>query len=101
MIEEGYAYCLPKKPNLKYEELFLKSQQNAMQLNKGIWQKLNNGESGEYIGNIRSKRFHIKRCPYAGKIDRNSIKIYKRKWDAYRDGYAPCKKCLNENSRGD
>ena len=100
MITGGYAYCLPKKPNVKYEELFLKSQQSAMLSNRGIWQNLND-ETGEYIGNNRSKRFHLKSCPFARKIDKNSIKIYKGKRDAYRDGYAPCKKCLNENSRGD
>ncbi|MBU1713887.1 MAG: thermonuclease family protein [Proteobacteria bacterium] len=100
MITAGYAYCLPKKPNVKYEDLFLKSQQNAMLSNIGIWQNLND-ETGEYTGNNRSKRFHLKSCPFARKIDKNSIKIYKGKRDAYRDGYAPCKKCLNENSRGD
>jgi micrococcal nuclease len=93
LITAGYAYCLPKKPNVKYEELFLKSQRNAMLSNKGIWQNLND-DSGEYIGNSRSKRFHLESCPFAGKIDKNSIKIYKGKRDAYRDGYAPCKKCL-------
>jgi len=100
MVTAGYAYCLPKKPNVKYEELFLKSQQNAMQSNKGIWQHLDDNP-GEYIGNSRSKRFHLKSCPFAGKIDKNRIKIYKGKRDAYRDGYAPCRKCLNENSQGD
>ncbi|MDP2863791.1 MAG: thermonuclease family protein [Desulfobacterales bacterium] len=99
IITAGYAYCLPKKPNVKYEELFLKSQQNAMLSNNGIWQNLND-DAGEYTGNSRSKRFHLTSCPFAGKIDKNSIKIYKGKRDAYRDGYAPCKKCLG-NSRGD
>ena len=98
IITAGYAYCLPKKPNVKYEELFLKSQQNAMLLNNGIWQNPND-DSGEYTGNSKSKRFHLKSCPFAGRIDKNSIKIYKEKRDAYRDGYAPCKKCLG-NSRG-
>lgn len=93
MITSGYAYCLPGKPNVKYEELLLKSQQDAMLLNKGIWQSPDN-DSGEYTGNSRSKRFHSKNCPFAGKIDKNSIKIYKGKRNAYRDGYAPCKKCI-------
>lgn len=99
IITAGYAYCLPKKPNVKYEELFLKSQQNAMLVNNGIWQNLND-DSGEYIGNSISKRFHSKSCPFAGKIDKKSIRIYKGMRDAYRDGFAPCKKCLG-NSRGD
>jgi micrococcal nuclease len=93
IIEAGYAYCLPKKPNVKYEELFLKSQQKAILLNKGIWQNLDNNQE-EYVGSSRSKRFHLKSCQFAVKIDKKSIKIYKGKRDAYMDGYAPCKKCL-------
>lgn len=93
MIAAGYAYCLYRKPNVKYEEMFLQSQQNAMLSNRGLWQARND-EPGEYIGNSRSKRFHLKSCRFAGKIDKNSIKIYKGKRDAYRDGYAPCKKCM-------
>jgi len=100
MITAGYAYCLPKRPNVKYEKLFLKSQRSAMLSNEGIWENIND-DPGEYIGNLRSKRFHLKSCPFAGKIDKNSIRIYKEKRDAYRDGYAPCKKCLNGNNRGD
>ncbi|MFO7667283.1 MAG: thermonuclease family protein [Desulfobacterales bacterium] len=100
MITAGYAYCLPKKPNLKYEKLFLKSQQNAMRSNIGIWKYLND-TTVEYIGNRKSKRFHLKNCPFAGKIDKNHIKIYKGKRDAYRDGYAPCRKCFNKNGQGD
>ncbi len=100
MIAAGYAYCLPGKSNAKYEKLFLKSQQKALISNKGMWQNMND-EPGEYIGNSRSKRFHLRSCPFAQKIDNIGIKFYKRKRDAYRDGYAPCKKCLNENSQGD
>jgi micrococcal nuclease len=95
MIAAGYAYCLSIKPNVKYEELFLKSQHNAMLANKGIWQS-SNEEPREYIGNIRSKRFHLRSCPFAGNIDKNNIKIYKGKQDAYRDGFAPCKKCSGD-----
>lgn len=98
MISEGYAYCLPKHPNVKYEDLFLQSQRNAMILNKGIWMLIKDDGPGEFIGNVKSKRFHHKKCPYAGKIDKSSIRIYNEKRDAYRDGYAPCKKCLNGQS---
>ncbi|RPH51824.1 MAG: hypothetical protein EHM85_05275 [Desulfobacteraceae bacterium] len=93
IIEAGYAYCLPKKPNVEYEELFLKSQRKAILSNKGIWQNLDDNQE-EYVGSSRSKRFHLKSCPFAGKIDKKSIKIYKGKRDAYLDGFAPCKKCL-------
>ncbi|MBU3948246.1 MAG: thermonuclease family protein [Proteobacteria bacterium] len=93
MIEKGFAYCLPNPPNLKHEKLFLKSQQNAMKLKKGIWQnwKENNGE---YVANLRSKRFHNKKCWFATKISKRNIKYFTRKWDAFWEGYAPCKKCF-------
>jgi micrococcal nuclease len=97
MISEGYAYCLPKPPNIKYEKLFLKSQRKAMISNKGIWRNLNE-EPGKYIVNLRSKRFHKSGCQFAGKIDKKSLRIYTYKRDAYRDGYAPCRKCFNEYS---
>jgi len=97
MITAGYAYCLPKQPNVRYEELLLNSQRNAMLSNKGIWLNMND-DSGKYTGNSRSKRFHLADCPFARKIDKKSVRIYRSKKDAYRDGYAPCRKCLNENS---
>jgi len=93
ILTAGYAYCLPRKPNVKYEELFLKSQRNAILSNAGIWQNQNENR-GEYIGNNKSKRFHSKYCPFIRKIDKSRIKIYKGKREAYWDGYAPCKKCL-------
>jgi micrococcal nuclease len=65
--------------------------------NKGIWQNLNE-EPGKYIGNQRSKRFHMAACQFARKIDKKSLRLYTYEKDAYRDGYAPCRKCLNENS---
>jgi micrococcal nuclease len=98
IVEAGYAYCLPRMPNTKYEEIFLKSQQKAIESNKGIWLNIND-DSGRYTGNKKSKRFHVETCFYARKIDKKSIKIYTGKREAYMDGYAPCRKCLGQNSR--
>lgn len=93
IINQGFAYCLTIPPNLKYEKLLLKSQQNAMSLKKGIWQNWKES-SGEYVANIRSKRFHYKKCGFAGKISKRNIKYFNSKWDAFWEGYAPCSKCF-------
>lgn len=95
IINKGLAYCLPSQPNLKYENLFLKSQQNAMISKKGIWQNWKESNGG-YVANIRSKRFHYKQCGFANKISKRNVKYFSRKWDAFWEGYAPCRKCFFE-----
>jgi len=95
MIREGYAYCLFKKENSKYSDLFLKTQREAMKSNRGIWRKWKE-IGGGYLGNRRSKRFHLKKCAFAKKISRKNRVYFKTKWDAFWAGYAPAKQCLKE-----
>jgi micrococcal nuclease len=93
MIEKGYAYVLPRKPNVKYEKLLLQSQRDAMSKKRGIWQNWKEDES-EYFGNKFSRRFHLKSCPFGKKIKKRNWIIFKRKWDAFWSGFAPGKRCL-------
>lgn len=93
IIDKGFAYCLPIPPNLMYEKLFLKSQQNAMSLKTGIWQNWKDSNN-EYVANIKSKRFHKNKCRFAGKISKRNIIYFNTKWDAFWEGFAPCKKCF-------
>jgi micrococcal nuclease len=95
LLQEGYAYYLYRRPNGKYHKILLKAQQKAMKTQKGLWQ--NWQEKREvYIGNRRSKRFHLATCPFASKINwRNRIN-FSKKWDAFWVGYAPADKCIRE-----
>ena len=93
MIEKGYAYVLPRNPNVKYERLLLQSQRDAMSKNRGMWQNWKEKE-GEYVGNKFSRRFHSKTCLYGKKIKKRNRIIFKRKWDAFWSGFAPGKRCL-------
>jgi micrococcal nuclease len=93
LLEAGLAFYLYRKPNLKYGEILLKAQQDAMASAKGLWR--NWSEKRQiYLGNRNSKRFHISSCKFAGKIKaKNKIQFYS-KWDAFYQGYAPSKKCV-------
>ena len=93
MIEEGYAYFLPLNPNIKFNKILLKAQQNAMKAQKGIW---NNWQEKEnvYWGNRRSKRFHHPECPFGKRIKKTNRRVFTRKWDAFWAGYAPSKRCV-------
>ncbi len=96
MIEKGYAYVLPRKPNVEYEQILLQSQRDAMVKKVGLWGQWKERE-GEYIGSKKSRRFHLKTCPYGKKIGKRNRILFKRKWDAFWSGFAPGKQCLGQS----
>ena len=95
MIESGYAYVLPRRPNVKYEQVLLQSQRGAMTKKKGLWGHWKERE-GEYFGSKKSKRFHLKTCPFGKKIGKRNSVLFKSKWDAFWSGFAPGKRCLGQ-----
>ena len=95
LLQAGLAFYLYRKPNVKYNKILLKAQLDAMDLKKGLWRNWDEKEK-KYVGNKASRRFHISSCPFANKIkSKNKIK-FSSKWDAFRKGYAPAKKCIAE-----
>ncbi len=92
MVELGYAHCLWKSPNTKYSAEFLEAQHRAMQTGKGIWRDRHE-EHGKYIGNVKSKRFHLITCTFGRKIAQKNRIIFSSGWEAFYQGYAPCGKC--------
>ncbi len=92
MIENGYAYCLPVRPNIRNERRLLRAQKGAMDLKKGLWQNFVQKEE-TCTGNIRSKRFHFPSCPFGQKVKGKNKRMFTSRWDAFYNGFAPCKKC--------
>ena len=93
LVSNGYAFYLFRRPNLKYDSILQKSQQDAMSAGRGIWQNWSE-KNATYIGNKRSRRFHLPGCPFAKKISLRNRIVFSRKWDAFWAGYAPAKKCV-------
>ena len=94
MIEKGYAYVLYRRPNVKYNGALLKAQRDAMSAKQGMWRNWSEKDGEKYLGNKKSKRFHLKTCSYGKRIKSRNRVIFTRKWDAFWNGFAPCKKCL-------
>ncbi len=92
MIEKGYAYVLPRRPNFKYNQSLLQSQRDAMSAKRGIWRSWKE-KGGGYLGSKKSRRFHLKTCLYGKRIKRKNRVFFARKWDAFWSGFAPCKRC--------
>ena len=93
IISNGYAYLLKKRPNLKYDSILLQSQRSAMSAKKGIWQNWKENKN-TVIGNKNSHRFHLPTCPFGKQIKPQNRVVYRKKWDAFWDGYAPAKRCM-------
>ena len=97
MLEQGWAYCLFKPPNLRFQALFLKTQRLAMQGQRGMWHGWE-VQTQTLLANKRSRRFHRKACPFGVQTKRSNRVFFSSLWDAFWAGYAPCKKCFQEGA---
>ena len=95
LLENGLAYYLHRRPNVKYDKRLMKTQQEAMKFRKGLWHNWKE-EQGRYIGNQNSRRFHLASCPLSQKIKWKNRMVFSTKWDAFYAGYAPAKNCIHE-----
>ena len=96
LLTKGYGYFYPSKLPGKYDDLLLKTQREAMSAETGIWRQWREpGKGKSYLGNRRSKRFHLPDCPNGKKISGKNRHRFKTMWDAFYEGYAPAKGCIN------
>ena len=93
ILERGLAYFLYRRPNLKYADALLKSQRKAMKAKRGVWRDWNK-KDGDYIGNKKSKRFHLPTCVFGKKTAMRNRIYFHSKWNAFWEGYAPAKRCF-------
>ncbi len=93
MVQAGYAYVLFLNPNLRYASSLLNAQRKAMLARRHIWQVLLKDTCPRYLGNKKSHKFHRPDCPYAQNISPLNLVIFKTKWDAFFQGFSPCRSC--------
>ncbi len=95
LLQNGLAFYLYRRPNVKYNNILLKAQQDAMKSQKGLWRNWREKKE-TYIGNRKSRRFHLTTCLFAQNIKWENRVNFSKKWDAFGAGYAPAKKCIKE-----
>jgi micrococcal nuclease len=93
LVKRGYARAMIKPPNVKYKDLLIKYQNEAMSKEIGLWQEKKTDTASSYVGNKRTYVFHRPDCPYAGKIPEKNKIIFRNRLDAIKIGYTPCKRC--------
>ncbi|WP_425463814.1 Ada metal-binding domain-containing protein [Neomoorella humiferrea] len=103
LLLDGYAQVMTVAPNVKYAGMFVKFQREAREQGKGLWGAAPvpapGGGAGKqasgthYIGNARSKIFHLPTCEWAQKIaPQNRVEFGSRE-EALSAGYRPCRVC--------
>ena len=96
LLKAGMAFYLYSHPNTGQSETLLSAQKGAMSAGKGIWKRVDKNESPShaYRGNRRSKRFHTYSCENGKKMNPQNRVWLKNQWEAFRQGYAPAKGCV-------
>jgi micrococcal nuclease len=101
MVRRGLAHVMSIRPNLKYRGLLVDCQRKAITERAGIWRRFS--KTGEIrIGNSNSFRFHRPDCPFAQRILKKNHIRFPSSFEAFREGYAPCRRCrpvVNEELR--
>ena len=93
LVKRGCAIAMIKPPNVKYRDLLVKHQNEAMSKEIGLWQEKKTDTAAHYVGNKRSYVFHRPDCSYAAKVPEKNRIIFRSRLDAIKVGYAPCKRC--------
>jgi len=92
LVRSGLGYVMSVRPNLRYRDLLVNSQRAAMEQGTGIWRHMSRA-GGLRVGNTRSYRFHRTDCPFAKRIAKSNRIRFKSRFDAFWEGYAPCRRC--------
>jgi micrococcal nuclease len=96
LLQDGLAHVLHRFPNTAKAGELLAAQRKAMEQGRGIWRRIRKDEQPDhaYLGNRRSKRFHVYDCPQGRRMSaKNRIRL-KNQWTAFWKGYAPAKGCI-------
>lgn len=92
LVRRGLAHVMSVRPNLKYRDLLLGRQREAMTEGIGIWRSLSKRVQIR-IGNSNSFRFHRPDCPFSKRISRENHLRFRSRFEAFWEGYAPCRRC--------
>lgn len=93
MVRQGLAHVYFHAPNLRYRQDLLAAQREALEAQRGLWQKALKQDETYYLANRNTFRFHRPDCPLGAQIaPAHRLKIDSLK-EAYLQGFSPCRSC--------
>ncbi len=115
LLQEGYAQVSTYPPNVKYVSDFVSLEKIARENNKGLWQyqepidpnvpiivnkktnptgPLGNKETAQYIGSLKSDKYHLLVYKHAGPILDLNLIYFESIEHAIANDYKPCGICF-------
>lgn len=91
LVRDGLAFVKLREGNRRHAEALLTAQKAARDEAKGMWGFINDSDSGNYLGDVRSATFHRPSCPDAAQ-SQAFLRISGRS-AAFDQGLAPCGRC--------
>jgi micrococcal nuclease len=96
ILKQGLAwmYLFSDNPHgqIILDQLYA-AQHLALAEQVGVWTLPIIMEEEYYVGNVSSMRFHRPECRSAQRMSDNNKIMFSRPYDAYHEGYAPCRNC--------
>lgn len=96
MARQGYAFYYPHEDEDKdISRQIHNAQQQAMKEGLGFWPEILRMDDPAltFIGNVKSRRFHLMECGYGQRISEANKKEFSSLYDVFYQGYAPCRRC--------
>jgi len=87
----GFVIALVKKGSEKEQDDVTEEERPAVKEAPKIEDIKVNFSPGKYVASEIGKKYHIPKCDFAKKINKNNIVWFDDKSDAKRKGYMPCK----------
>ena len=96
LLRQGFGHALYRYPNIDKQAELIKAQRDAMEQGRGIWLLVDKNEKPvhAYLGNRRSKRFHVYGCPNTKRMAPKNRIWLANQWEAFWRGYAPARGCI-------
>lgn len=93
LVRQGLARVYFHAPNVRYRDVLLAAQTEALEGHRGLWQRPVSQDEPYYLGNRNSLRVHRPSCPLGKKTaPANQVRFTSLK-EAYLKGYSPCRSC--------
>ena len=93
LLEVGLAHMMTMGRRVPFWSRFLAAQRRAMRERRGLWSLYYRMVGMRVVGNAKSMRFHRLDCPYGRSIWWRNRRPFRSVWEAFWNGYSPCKKC--------
>jgi len=93
LVRNGLAMACRYQGGNRYWKRLLAAQRSAISRRVGIWSIRAKDLEPYYIANRHSMRFHRPWCPNGKKTSSRNRVIIKRRIEAFKRGYCPCRKC--------